>query len=246
MVSLDPTKIPRHVAIIPDGNGRWAESRGLARNEGHARGVEVVREVVEAAHELGVRHLTLYAFSMENWGRPTEEVDAIMRLMERYLQRETGELVERGVRVRAIGRLELLKPHLQRRVRDLVRRTETNAEMVLTFALSYSGRSELVDAARRLARAAEAGQIDPEAIDEKALQMHLYAPDLPDPDLLIRTGGEHRVSNFLLWQIAYTELWTSDALWPDFSRAEFERALLEYQLRERRFGQTGAQLRGGE
>src|SRR5262249_15608597 len=166
----------------------------------------------------------LYAFSMENWGRPTEEVDAIMRLMERYLQRETGELVERGVRVRAIGRLELLKPHLQRRVHDLVRRTETNAEMILTFALSYSGRSELVDAARRLARAAEAGQIDPEAIDEKALQMHLYAPDLPDPDLLIRTGGEHRVSNFLLWQIAYTELWTSDALWPDFSRAAVERA----------------------
>jgi undecaprenyl diphosphate synthase len=199
--------------------------------------------VVEAAHELGVRYLTLYAFSMENWGRPTEEVDAIMRLMERYLQRETGELVERGVRVRAIGRLELLKPHLQRRVRDLTKRTETNVAMDLIFALSYSGRTELVDAARRLARAVEAGQLEPEAIDEKALQMHLYAPDLPDPDLLIRTGGEHRVSNFLLWQLAYTELWSSDALWPDFSRAELERALLEYQLRERRFGQTGAQTR---
>jgi undecaprenyl diphosphate synthase len=244
MGALDLAKIPRHVAIIPDGNGRWAESRGLARNEGHARGVEVVREVVEAAHELGVRYLTLYAFSMENWGRPTEEVDAIMRLMERYLQRETDDLVERGVRVRAIGRLELLKPHLQRRVRDLARRTETNGEMNLTFALSYSGRSELVDAARRLARAAESGQLDPDAIDEKALQMQLYAPDLPDPDLLIRTGGEHRVSNFLLWQIAYTELWTSELLWPDFSRAELEAALLEYQLRERRFGQTGAQRQG--
>jgi undecaprenyl diphosphate synthase len=245
MLSIDPAKIPRHVAIIPDGNGRWAESRGLARNEGHARGVEVVREVVEAAHELGVRYLTLYAFSMENWGRPTEEVDAIMRLMERYLQRETKELAERGVRVRAIGRLELLEPHLQRRVRDLERRTESNTEMVLTFALSYSGRTELVDAARRVARAVEAGQLEPEAIDEKALQMHLYAPDLPDPDLLIRTGGEQRISNFLLWQLAYTELWSSEVLWPDFSRADLEEALLEYQRRERRFGQTGSQTRGG-
>jgi len=245
MSALDPAKIPRHVALIPDGNGRWAESRGLARNEGHARGVEVVREVVEAAHELGVRYLTLYAFSMENWGRPTEEVDAIMRLLERYLQRETSDLVERGVQVRAIGRLELLKPHLQRRVSDLVRRTEANSQLVLTFALSYSGRSELVDAARRLARAVEAGQLEPEAIDEKALQMHLYAPDLPDPDLLIRTGGEHRISNFLLWQLAYTELWTTESLWPDFSRAELEAALLEYQRRERRFGQTGAQARSG-
>jgi undecaprenyl diphosphate synthase len=244
MAALDSNKIPRHVAIIPDGNVRWAEARGLARNEGHARGVEVVREVVEAAHELGVRFLTLYAFSMENWGRPTEEVDAIMRLMRRYLQRETDELVERGVRVRAIGRLELLEPQLQRRVHDLARRTEANSEMVLTFALSYSGRTELVDAMRRMARAVEAGQLEPDAIDEKALQTHLYAPDLPDPDLLIRTGGEHRVSNFLLWQLAYTELWSSEVLWPDFSRAELEAALLEYQVRERRFGQTGAQTRG--
>jgi undecaprenyl diphosphate synthase len=244
MAALDPTKIPRHVAIIPDGNGRWAEARGLARNEGHARGVEVVREVVEAAHELGVRYLTLYAFSMENWGRPPEEVEAIMRLMRRYLQRETDEMVERGVRVRAIGRLELLEPQLQRRVRELARRTEANSEMVLTFALSYSGRTELVDAMRRMARAVEAGQLEPDAIDEKALQAQLYAPDLPDPDLLIRTGGEHRVSNFLLWQLAYTELWSSEVLWPDFSRADLEAALLEYQVRERRFGQTGAQTRG--
>jgi undecaprenyl diphosphate synthase len=244
MGALDPAKIPRHVAIIPDGNGRWAESRGLPRDEGHARGVEVVRQIVEAAHERGVRHLTLYAFSMENWGRPTEEVGAIMRLMERYLQRETDELVERGVRVRAIGRLEMLRPHLQRRVQELARRTEANTDMVLTFALSYSGRTELVDAARRLARAVEAGKLEPDAIDEKALQMQLYAPDLPDPDLLIRTGGEHRISNFLLWQLAYTELWSTEVLWPDFSAAELDAALLEYQLRERRFGQTGAQTRG--
>jgi undecaprenyl diphosphate synthase len=244
MSALDPDKIPRHVAVIPDGNGRWAEARGLAREEGHARGVEVVREVVEAAHELGVRFLTLYAFSMENWGRPTEEVNALMRLLERYLQRETGDLVDRGVRVRAIGRLEMLRPHLQSAVRDLVKRTEANTAMVLTFALSYSGRTEIVDALRRLARAVEAGQLEPEAIDEKALHMHLYAPDLPDPDLLIRTGGERRVSNFLLWQLAYTELWSTDVLWPDFTRGDLEAALLEYQRRERRFGQTGAQARG--
>jgi undecaprenyl diphosphate synthase len=193
---------------------------------------------------VGVRFLTLYAFSMENWGRPTEEVNALMRLLERYLQRETGELAERGVRVRAIGRLEMLRPHLQSAVRDLVKRTEANTEMVLTFALSYSGRTELVDAVRRLARAVEAGQLEPEAIDEKALHMHLYAPDLPDPDLLIRTGGERRVSNFLLWQLAYTELWSTDVLWPDFTRGDLEAALLEYQRRERRFGQTGAQARG--
>jgi undecaprenyl diphosphate synthase len=244
MQALDPAKIPQHVAIIPDGNGRWAESRGRPRNEGHARGVEVVREVIEAAGELGIGYLTLYAFSMENWGRPREEVEALMRLLERYLQRETDDLHERGVRVRAIGRLDMLKPHLQRRVRDLVRRTESNSKMVLTFALSYGGRAELVDAARSLARAVEAGRLEPDAIDEKMLQMHLYAPDLPDPDLLIRTGGEHRVSNFLLWQLAYTELWSSEVLWPDFTRADLEAALAEYQRRERRFGQTASQTRG--
>ena len=245
MSALDPEKIPQHVAIIPDGNGRWAEVRGLARNEGHARGGEVVREIVEAASDLGIRYLTLYVFSMENWGRPSEEVGALMRLLERYLARATADLADRDVRVRAIGRLEMLRPHLLRSVRDLEKRTETNTRMVLTFALSYSGRAELVDAMRRLGRAIEAGKLEPDAIDEKALQSQLYAPDLPDPDLLIRTGAEHRISNFLLWQLAYTELWSSDVLWPDFSRAHLEEALLEYQRRERRFGHTGAQTRGG-
>ena len=235
----------RHVAIIPDGNGRWAQRHGLPRNRGHRRGSEVVREIVTAAHELGVRQLTLYAFSMENWARPREEVEAIMSLLDNYLRRHTDELVQKGVRVSAIGRLHLLERRVQNALRELERRTGDNAEMHLTFALSYSGRSEVTDAVRRLAREVEAGQLDPEAIDEKRVQAALYAPDLPDPDLLIRTGGERRISNFLLWQLAYTEMWTTDTLWPDFSEAELRRALEFFRSRERRFGRTEGTPRSG-
>ncbi len=245
MGRLDPANIPRHVAIIPDGNGRWAESRGLPRSVGHSRGTEVVREVVRAAHELSIKQLTLYAFSTETWERPRDEVEAIMGLLDHYISEESEELDANGIQVRAIGRLHVLKPGLQRAVRTLVTRTAGNDQMVLTFALSYSGRAEIVDAVRAIARRVESGGFDPEAIEEKDIREVLYAPDLPDPDLLIRTGGEHRISNFLLWQIAYTELWVTDALWPDFTKQDLVEAVAEYQRRERRFGRTGTQVRKG-
>jgi undecaprenyl diphosphate synthase len=243
---LDPRKLPTHVAIIPDGNGRWAESRGLPRNLGHKQGSETVREVVRAAHELGIKRLTVYAFSTENWERPREEVEAIMDLLDQYIEAEIDYLERNGIRVEVIGRVSMLDQRLQARIADLVARTEGNDEMRLTFALSYSGRAEIVDAVKSIAREVEVGRLDPEAIDEKCVQAHLYAADMPDPDLVIRTGGEHRLSNFLLWQLAYTELWTSDALWPDFTKSDLVDAIAEYQQRERRFGRTGAQTREEE
>ena len=244
MNRLDAAKLPRHIAIIPDGNGRWAEARGLPRNEGHRRGCEVVREIVRATHELRIPMLTIYAFSQENWGRPPEEVDALMTLLEHYLRDEADELARNGVRVQAIGRVESLTPGVSRALEALVRRTEANDEMRVTFALSYGARSEIVDAARRIAASVEAGRLEVEAIDEKTVASHLYSPDLPDPDLLIRPGAEHRVSNFLLWQLAYTELYFSRTLWPDFTKRDLVDAILWYQQRERRIGKTGAQVRG--
>jgi undecaprenyl diphosphate synthase len=242
-VKLDPRNIPRHVAIIPDGNGRWAQARGLPRVAGHRNGAEVVREVVRAAHELGIQWLTFYAFSTENWKRPPEEIDAIMAYLEDYIVRDADELARNGIRVDAIGRLSSLSPRIQAQISDLVRRTEGNDEMRLTFALSYGGRAEIVDAVRAIARAVEAAALEPEAIDEKCVQANLYCKDMPDPDLLIRTGGEHRISNFLIWQLAYTEFWTSETLWPDFNKSVLVEALCAFQQRERRFGRTGAQTR---
>jgi undecaprenyl diphosphate synthase len=243
---LDPHKIPRHVAIIPDGNGRWAESRGLPRVAGYRNGAEVVREIVRAAHELGIKWLTFYAFSTENWKRPTEEIDAIMAYLQEYIVRDADELARNGIRVDAIGRLRNLSPRIQTQLADLIARTESNDEMRLTFALSYGGRAEIVDAVRSIARAVEAGVLEPEAIDEKCIQANLYCKDMHDPDLLIRTGGEHRISNFLLWQLAYTEFFTSDALWPDFTKSKLVDALCAYQQRERRFGRTPVQARETE
>jgi undecaprenyl diphosphate synthase len=243
---LDPQKIPRHVAIIPDGNGRWAESRGLPRVAGYRNGAEIVREIVRGAHELGIKWLTFYAFSTENWKRPTEEIDAIMAYLHEYIVRDADELVRNGIRVDAIGRLSNLSPRIQAQLAQLIQRTESNDEMRLTFALSYGGRAEIVDAVRAIARAVEAGVLEPEAIDEKCIQANLYCKDMHDPDLLIRTGGEHRISNFLLWQLAYTEFFTSDALWPDFTKSKLVDALCAYQQRERRFGRTRAQTRETE
>ncbi|MFQ5514615.1 MAG: polyprenyl diphosphate synthase [Myxococcota bacterium] len=243
MARLDPEKIPRHVAIIPDGNGRWAEARGLPRNVGHKQGVETVRETVRACSELGIRRLTLYAFSQENWDRPRDEVRAIMSLLQQYLANDAEELCENRIRVEAIGRLDELEPRLRHDLEALIRRTERFDQMQVTFALSYSGRREIVDATRRIAGAVESGVLDPSEIDEKTLQANLYAPDAPDPDLLIRTGHEYRISNFLLWQLAYTELYVSESLWPDFGKTELVEALWAYQQRERRFGRTSAQLR---
>jgi undecaprenyl diphosphate synthase len=242
---LDKRSIPRHVAIIMDGNGRWAERRGLSRVEGHRAGLESVRAVVRAAHELGVRWLTLYAFSLENWDRPKAEVDELMRLLERYLDLELEEVVRNGIQVRAIGRIERLPASARRKVERAVARTRENREMTLVFAVSYGGRAEIVDAARRLLRDAEQGKVDPERLDEKTFGAYLYDAEMPDPDLLIRTGAESRVSNFLLWQIAYTELYTTDAMWPEFRKPDLVEAIADYQTRERRFGLTSAQVHGG-
>ena len=232
-IQLD--RVPRHVAIIMDGNGRWAVSRGLERNAGHREGIESVREVIRACRDYGVEILTLYAFSIENWNRPRGEVSELMRLLEEYLETEIEEVMEQGARVRTIGRLDRLPPSTRRAVQTAIERTAENTGMQLVFALSYGGRAEIVDAARKLARDAELGKIDPEGLDEKGFASYLYAPDLPDPDLMIRTGAERRISNFLLWQI--------ECMWPEFRRGEFEAAILDYQRRERRFGLTSEQVR---
>ena len=239
---ISQARVPRHVAIIMDGNGRWATARGQGRNAGHRAGIQSVREVIRAARDYGVEILTLYAFSIENWNRPRGEVSVLMSLLEEYLEKELDEVMQHDGRVRTIGRLDRLPASTRRAVERAVTRTAENRGMQVVFALSYGGRAELVDAARRIARDAEQGKLDPESLDEKGFAAYLYAPDLPDPDLLIRTGGEQRVSNFLLWQIAYAEIHLSERMWPDFRRPDFESALLDYQRRERRFGLTSEQV----
>ena len=240
---IQSDRLPRHVAIIMDGNGRWAEARGLERNAGHREGIEAVRAVVRASDDLGIHYLTLYAFSLENWSRPKTEVNELMRLLEYYLEVEIEEVMEKSIRVRSIGRLDRLPESTRHAIQDAVRRSAGNTEMTLTFALSYGGRAEIADAARKLAGDVERGHLDPRDIDEKVFASYLYEPDLPDPDLLIRTGGESRVSNFLLWQIAYAEIYTTSVMWPDFREEQFATAIGDYGDRERRFGKTSAQVR---
>jgi len=241
--SLISERIPRHIAIIMDGNGRWAQSRGISRNEGHKKGLDALRTVVRSANDLGVRWLTLYAFSLENWNRPKLEVASLMGLLERYLEIEIDEVMEKGIRLRSIGRPDRLPARIRKKVDEAIERTRNNANMTLVFALSYGGRSEIVDATRKLLRDAELGKIDPESVDEKTFAGYLYDPEVPDPDLLIRTGAELRVSNFLLWQIAYTEIYSTGLMWPDFCERDLIDAVREYQSRERRFGLTGEQIR---
>jgi len=241
---LRPELIPRHVAIIMDGNGRWAERRGISRVQGHRAGLESCREVVRSANDLGIDYLTLYAFSIENWNRPKDEVRELMNLLETYLDQEIEEVMRNGIRVLAVGRGDRLPPSVRTRVDAAVERTRNNREMTMIFALSYSGRTEIVDATRKLARDVENGKVDPDRIDEKVFASYLYAPEVPDPDLLIRTGDELRVSNFLLWQIAYTEIYTTRVMWPDFRKQHLVEAVLDYQKRERRFGKTSAQVSG--
>ncbi len=238
-------RTPRHVAVIMDGNGRWAERRGLDRIEGHRAGLDAVREVVRACGDMGVSYLTLYAFSLENWNRPQAEVAELMQLLDHYMEVELDEVMRNDIQVRAIGRLDRLPPSVRNRVREAVDKTRTNRAMTLVFALSYGGRAEIVDAVRKLLQDAELGKVDPHGLDEKTFASYLYDPELPDPDLLIRTGGESRVSNFLLWQIAYTELYTTPIMWPDFREADLLQAVRSFQGRERRFGLTGAQVRSG-
>ena len=243
MAGIRLDRLPQHVAIIMDGNGRWAERRGLDRSEGHRAGMESVRTVVRAADDIGLPWLTLYAFSSENWSRPKTEVDLLMRLPEKFFEKELPEAIERNVRILCIGRRERLPLRVRRAVEDALERTRENTGMRLVFALSYGGRAEIVDAARRLLRDQELGALDAEALDEKTFAAYLDQPEMPDVDLLIRTGAEKRVSNFLLWQIAYAEIVTTERMWPDFDGGALEEAIAEFQRRVRRFGRTGAQLR---
>jgi undecaprenyl diphosphate synthase len=234
--SLDPTRIPRHIAIIMDGNGRWAEVRGLARVEGHRAGREALRRALEGARECGVEVLTSYAFSTENWRRPAQEVQAIMELLLDTLEEEAQELHRNGVRFRASGLLEDMPEEVQAAVRRVVELTRENTTITLNLALNYGGRGEIVEAARRIARAVADGGLRPDQVDEGTVRRCLFAPELPDPDLLIRTGGEQRLSNFLLWQAAYAELYFTDVRWPDFQKLHLFEAIKSFQARDRRFG----------
>jgi undecaprenyl diphosphate synthase len=236
--------VPRHVAIIMDGNGRWAQHRGLPRSAGHEAGADAVREVVRACGEAGVEVLTLYSFSTENWGRPQDEVDALMGLLERYLREETSELLSQNVRLRGIGELELLPPIVRSLLATGAELTAQNTGMELLLALSYGSRAEVVRAVRDIAVEVAQGRLSPEQVDEQAIASRLYTAGLPDPDLLIRTSGDLRVSNFLLWQIAYSELYVTAVPWPEFRGDELTRAFEAYAERERRYGRTGEQLRG--
>ncbi len=235
---LDLDLLPRHVAIIMDGNGRWAELRGLPRMAGHTEGIKSVREIITLCRDLGIGALTIYAFSQENWRRPIPEINALMLLLEHYLQNEMDALIEKGARFRAIGRVDTLPPSALAWVRKVEQSTAHLDKLMLTVALSYGGRSEIVDAVRRLARDSKDGTVDPDTIDETLLEGYLSTRGLPDPDLLIRTSGEARISNFLLWQLAYTEMYFTPTLWPDFRRREALLAFVEFQRRERRFGQV--------
>ena len=227
---------PAHVAIIMDGNGRWATRRGLPRVAGHREGVKTARAIVRAADALGLRYLTLYAFSTENWSRPEDEVSTLLRLLERAIRSELPELMERNVRLRVLGRTNGVPLQVRRGIDHVVQATRDNTGLTLMMAFNYGGRDELIDACRALARQVQAGELRPEDIGEKEIQQALYTADVPDPDLLIRTSGEMRVSNFLLWQIAYTELWITPTLWPDFVAVDLYRAIAEFQGRTRRFG----------
>jgi undecaprenyl diphosphate synthase len=237
-------QIPIHLAIIMDGNGRWAEQRRLPRILGHRKGVETVQRVVDECLELGVGYLTLYAFSSENWGRPRDEVDALMGLLGNFLEKELSQLEQRGIRLVAIGELDRLPKATARILKNIIGKTAHNTKMVLNLALSYGSRNELTRAVQQIGRDIAEGRLQPENISEKDIEARLDTHDIPDPDLLIRTSGEMRASNFLLWQIAYTELYFTEALWPDFSRDELILALQAYSNRQRRFGLTGAQLDG--
>lgn len=240
-VVLEKERLPRHVAVIMDGNGRWATQRGLSRIEGHKRGKDAVRAIVEASAELGLECLTLYAFSTENWQRPAPEVRALMSLLQRYLRTELHRLMKNDIRLRAIGDLSRLPVAVRRELEKVIRATQENTGLTVVLAVSYGGREEIVEVARTLASAVLEGRLALQEINERTLTQHLWSAGIPDPDLLIRTSGEFRLSNFLLWQLAYTEIYVTETLWPDFNREEFYRALADYQGRERRFGRTAEQ-----
>ncbi|NJL44621.1 MAG: isoprenyl transferase [Leptolyngbyaceae cyanobacterium SM2_3_12] len=235
---IDKTRLPRHIAVIMDGNGRWAKSKGQPRVFGHRNGVKAVRETAEGAAELGVEYLTLYAFSTENWGRPIEEVDFLMTLFERVLRQELLEMMAEDVRIRFVGNLAALPASLQDEIQQAMANTKDNCGIDFTVATNYGGRQEIVQACRTIAAQVKQGEIALEEITDDLFSRHLYTADIADPDLLIRTSGEMRISNFLLWQLAYAEIYVTETLWPDFDCHEFHQAIYAYQQRDRRFGKV--------
>lgn len=239
---IDTEKLPVHVAVIMDGNGRWAMKHGLERIYGHQRGVEAVRNVIEAAAELRIGYLTLYAFSTENWARPGDEISALMGLMVQSLNNETSTMIKNNIRMTAIGDFSRLADDVRERLNETIQMTSDCTGLNLVIALSYSSRWEIAETARKLARESASGTLDPDTIDEKLFESRLSTEGIPDPDLLIRTSGESRISNFLLWQMAYTELYFTNTLWPDFGKEDFYDAIIDFQKRERRFGKTSEQI----
>lgn len=240
--SIDKRKLPQHVAVIMDGNGRWAKQRGFVRTLGHEKGVDAVRHTVEAATELGIRFLTMYAFSTENWNRPKHEIDALMRILVKSLHAELKTFMNNNIRLQAIGDLKSLPPKSYLKLIETIEKTSANSGLTLILALSYSSRWELVEAARAIARKAAEGVLKPDDLDATMFSGFLSTSSVPDPELLIRTSGEYRISNFLLWQAAYAELYFTDTLWPDFDKEEFYKAIVCFQSRERRFGLTSEQI----
>jgi len=235
---LDLQRLPKHVAVIMDGNGRWAQQRGLSRIEGHKRGKDSVRAVVETSRRIGIRYLSLFAFSTENWERPRTEVNALMGLLRQYLRSVLRKMMKNGIRLLAVGDISRLPVTLRRELAEKIEATRSNDGMTVILAVSYGGREDIIEATKKLARAARDGKIDPEKIDAQALEQQLSTHGIPDPDLLIRTSGEMRVSNFFLWQAAYSEIYVTETLWPDFREKEYLAALREYEQRERRFGRV--------
>jgi len=239
---LNPATLPKHIAIIMDGNGRWAKKQGLLRAAGHEKGTRAVRDVVEACSEIGVGNLTLYAFSTENWKRPKLEVDTLMKLLVSSLKKEIKTLQENNIRLNAIGVISTLPSKAQKELAEVIEKTKGNTRMTLTLALSYGSREEIVHAVKQIGEKIQNGEISVKEIDESVINKHLYTQDFPDVDLVIRTSGEQRISNFLLWQIAYAELYFTEILWPDYRKENLYEAIYNYQNRERRFGKTSEQL----
>ncbi|MBN8822267.1 MULTISPECIES: isoprenyl transferase [unclassified Spirosoma] len=239
---INPSNLPQHIAVIMDGNGRWAKRQGAARVFGHRSAIKAVREVTEGCAELGVKYLTLYAFSTENWNRPKFEVDALMTLLVHTIRDEIKTLMNNNVRLATIGNIDSLPTDCRRELSEAIRETSQNTGLTLILALSYSGRWDIVEAAKRLAEDVRDGKLTPEQIDETAFSHHLTTGDIPDPELMIRTSGEMRISNFMLWQLAYAELYMPDVLWPDFRKIHLHEAIVNYQQRERRFGKISEQL----
>lgn len=241
-LELTAQSIPTHVAIIMDGNGRWAKSRSLGRLAGHRAGAKTVRTIVEESRRLGIRYLTLYAFSTENWGRPEEEVSGLMSLLIEHLRSELNTLTKNNIRLRAIGSMELLPQQVSNVLKDVIEQTKNNVGMDLILALSYGGRDEILSATKKIAEKVSSGQLSASDISAETFKQYLYAPDVPDPEVLIRTSNEYRVSNFLLWQIAYSELVITKVSWPDFTAADYRACLLEFAARTRRYGLTDEQV----